>query len=363
MNKEFLGVKSALFVAFSIFMGLLFYDIFKNISLGILSLLGDLTLAILLSLIIFYLFEPIVSYLEMLGVSRGLSTILLFLLIAGISFALLVFFIPYLIEESKGLKHIDISRYMKEINKFADSLDKNIQILLPVKVKFNVGEKITQFIEIAGKNTLNLITSFIPQMIGLLITVPFFSFFFLRDSTNFKNWLLELVPNKYFETTLDIIYNINRQMGAFIRGKFLESFIVAVATFLVLLPTKIKYNVFLSLFSGLCNLIPYVGPIIGVIPVIVVGLADFSSINPLIYSILAYFIIVQGIVDNLIVIPLLIAKVADLHPFLVLISIIAGGKFMGVIGMFIGVPVASIIKIIVEEIYYYYKYQGIRIST
>ncbi len=341
--------KSILALALAIFVGLLLYQFALQIFTGFTALIGDLLLTLLLSLITYYIFDPVIARLEAVGLSRGIATLLVFLCISCVIVTGIVVVLPSFVEELKNLKQIDVSRYMHETVYLSERLQSSLDRFLPPGMQINISEKISRLTSGLMKSLMNATTAAVPQTLTLALTVPFFSFFFLRDAGEFKRWFMDFVPNRYFETVMDAIYNINRQTGMFIRGKFLESLIIAAATFVVLFPSGIKYNILLSLFAGLCNLIPYVGPVIGAVPIAIIGFADLDPTTVL-YVVGAYFIFVQVIVDNMLVIPFVIAKASDLHAFVVLVAIIAGGKFLGIIGMFIGVPVASVLKIIFEEV-------------
>jgi putative permease len=98
------------------------------------------------------------------------------------------------------------------------------------------------------------------------------------------------------------------------------------------------------------NLIPYVGPLIGMVPGILIALIELGMGPQFWWIVIVYFLIAQVIVDNCLLIPFLISRVSNLHPLWVITAIIMGGKLYGVVGMIIGVPIASIVKIAILEI-------------
>ncbi len=362
MNKKLFDIspRSIIPLAIAVFLGLFLFNFAVGLITGLSSLVRDMLLALILSVILYYILDPPVTWLESMGLGRGMATLLCLGTTYGLLIFLIVKFFPAFISELKNLQTIDVSRYVHEVIALVEKAQQYVSNFLPESSSVNISEKLSAWSASLTSAMINFITATIPQAIALSVTVPFFTFFFLRDADEFKKWVISFAPNRYFETTLDVVYNITVQTGLFIRGKLIESLIIAISTSMVLWYFGLKYNVLLSAFAGLSNLIPYLGPVVGAIPMAIVGLTDLGSYKEVLYLILAYFIFVQVIVDNLMVIPLLISRVSDLHPFVVLIAIIAGGKFLGIIGMFVGVPVVSILKIIFEEIYYYIRYKGLK---
>jgi putative permease len=162
-----------------------------------------------------------------------------------------------------------------------------------------------------------------------------------------------LTPNRYFEMVHDLFYLVSHQMAHFIRGRLLEAFIVGAVVTAGLSMTDIRYAPILGLVAGVTNLVPYIGPIVGMIPGILIALIDLGMGGQFWWIVIVYFLIAQVLVDNFILIPILISRVANLHPLWVILAIIMGGKLYGVLGMIIGVPVASIAKIAILEIRHY----------
>ena len=101
---------------------------------------------------------------------------------------------------------------------------------------------------------------------SLMILVPLFSFFFLRDGNRILRACVALTPNRHFEMAHDLSYLVTRQMGHFIRGRILEAFIIGLVVTVGLSVTDIRYAPILGFFAGITNLIPYIGPFVGMVP-------------------------------------------------------------------------------------------------
>jgi putative permease len=107
----------------------------------------------------------------------------------------------------------------------------------------------------------------------------------------------------------------------------------------------------LGFFALITNLIPYIGPIIGAVPAVVIALINHESGVNLMLLTGVYFI--AQLIDVIFIIPLVVAKIVDLHPVTVVIVIIIGSQVMGILGMMISIPVASVIKLVSNAVYHH----------
>jgi len=309
---------------------------------------SGLFLPLLLALIVTFLLDPLVRILER---GRLHKTWCIFVVFSVLSLLMLVFAMviaPHWDRMWVSLQG-DLPRYVSRAN----------QVTLDVLTRLLENFPFLQNLDLLSRSKVQaetIVSTFLAatpksaMRIGsLLVLVPFFTFFFLRDGRQMIRSLISLTPNRHFEMALDLMYTIGRQMAQFIRGRLLEALIVGLVVTLGLTLTDIRYAPFLGIFAGLTNLVPYIGPLIGMVPGLLVALVDLGLGGQFWWILVVYLVIAQVIVDNFILIPMLISKVANLHPIWVVIAVITGGKLYGIVGMIIGVPIFSIIKIAVIE--------------
>lgn len=189
--------------------------------------------------------------------------------------------------------------------------------------------------------------------LALLAIVPFAAFFFLKEGRRITRGLIELVPNAYFELCLNLIYQINGQIGGYLRGQMLETSIVALLSVIALTLIGLPNAIPIGVMAGLANMIPYLGPLIGIIAASVVALSTGGGGTLILYVIIAFAII--QFIDNMVVQPIIVAKSVDLHPMLVILVVSIGSQLMGIMGMLIAVPLTGILKVSGQTIY-----QGIK---
>ena len=165
-----------------------------------------------------------------------------------------------------------------------------------------------------------------------------------------KKAFIHLVPNRYFEMTLTVIHKIDQQLGWYLRGQFTEAFVVGLLSVVALWLLDVQYFIIIGIFAGLANMIPYVGPVAGAIPAIVVTGINGDKPIKILYIIVA-FVIVQ-LIDNVVVQPFVLSKSVHLHPLIIVFAVLIGGQFFGLLGMLLAVPVAGIIKVTSSELYH-----------
>jgi putative permease len=313
---------------------------------------ADVLLPLLLALIVTFLLEPLVTFIEREHISRTTSIFVVYLLVIGLPMLGWSWFFPPWPVMWESL-HTDIPRYTASLTAALKDLQANLQAQLPFLAAYDLPQRATKWAERLLADILVGAPKSAFRLGSLLMLVPLFTFFFLRDGHRLLRACIALAPNRYFEMAHDLSYLVSRQLAQFIRGRIIEALIVGLVVSVGLSFTDIRYAPLLGLFAGVTNLIPYIGPLVGMIPGILIALVDLGMGGQFWWIVTVYFLIAQVLVDNFILIPVLISRVSNLHPLWVFLAIIMGGKLYGVLGMIIGVPVASIIKIVILEIRHY----------
>lgn len=309
-----------------------------------------LFLPIVLSLIAAFLLDPAVQYFEKLNRNRTFSIFIVYIIVGIIITLVLRVIGPPNWRGMFQALQTDLPRYFGHANDYLNSQLTVIQEHLPIIKEFDFSAQLREL----SHSLISLILSETPRSamrIGsLMLIVPLFTFFFLRDSRKIMRGLISLTPNRHFEMSLDIYARVSWQLAHFIRGRILEALIIGLVIWAGLSLTDIHYTPILAVTAGITNLVPYIGPLIGMIPGLIIALVDLGMGGQFWWILCVYLLIAQVIVDNFILIPVLISRVSNLHPLLVILAIIMGGKLYGVLGMIIGVPIASILNIVIIEI-------------
>ena len=182
-----------------------------------------------------------------------------------------------------------------------------------------------------------------------VVIVPFVAFFFLKEGRRLTRTMIELVPNVYFELCLNLLHQINGQIGGYIRGQILATTVVSILAVSGLTLIEVKYALPLGVLAGLANMIPFLGPLIGFISASIVALATGGGIS-LVVKVGIVFLLIQ-LIDNVLIQPTVVAKSVEMHPLVVLFVVMVGSQLMGIVGMLIAVPLTGIIKVSSQTIY------------
>jgi predicted PurR-regulated permease PerM len=144
----------------------------------------------------------------------------------------------------------------------------------------------------------------------------------------------------------ETLSDINSIVSQFLRGQLLDTLIIAILSSIGLSLIGLDFALFIGCFAGICNIIPYFGPIISTVPAALVGLLTGGPSEAL----LAIFVLLAiQQVDSNIIYPRVVGSSTGLHPLFVLISVTVGGYYGGILGMIIAVPIAAIIKVFIMK--------------
>lgn len=309
--------------------------------------LREIITVLMISVIIAYLLEPFASILEGKGLSRSLATLIVFVftgIVVGIIFSAII---PPLIEQFERIQSAAASGRLDEL---MVNLEDKVKLMLPqnMGLKVNIKDSLSSLLSSVSGGAVDFALSLLSTL-SITIIIPVAVFFFIKDGHYMKKSFVQLIPNKYFEMVLTIIHKIDLQLGGYLRGLLIDAGVIAALASIALWTIGMPNFIIVGIFAGFANMIPYVGPLAGALGAIVVNFVATGSFD-LVLPIVVSFAIVQ-IVDNAVVQPLVISKNVAINPITIILAILIGGQFYGLIGMFIAVPAASIIKVTSIELY------------
>lgn len=310
--------------------------------------IDNLLVSSILAFVISYALGPTVSYLERQGVSRGLATTAVFVFV-GIGLALLSLWIfPYIGHSLSALQG-DMPRYIAGLGQFISEKETDLRSIAGPVSNFDLTSRVETKLTNWTQQFFEELPGTVKTFFTVMLLGPFLAFFMVKDGRRAMRSAMGLIPNNLFEAALSLLHQINFQIGQFVRARLLESVIVGLVTSIGLMMVSFPYAVILGLIAGIMNLIPYLGPILGAVPAFLIALVNgYSSLD---VALMASVYIVAQLIDAGLLIPVMVAKIVDLHPVTVFLVIIAGAQVMGILGMIISIPVASTVKVTVTTIY------------
>jgi len=336
----------------------------------LLPYISPVLIMLILAFIFTSIFLPVVDSLERKIRNRGLSVFL----IVGFSIVAFIWFIgSFMSNFGLQIKVFSEKLQKQEFSNSLITLWNKIQVMVPDSIINIIPESSDIITSLQGKlsnifqNILGLLST-TGNIVFILIMTLIFTVIVLVEYYSFKRSMVRFIPNRYFEIGLRLIYNVEQQVSKFLMGQLLAALTVALlSTFGLFILNQMGANltliIFIGIIAGFANLIPMVGPFVGMIPAILIAIMNnlgnnaamghylFGAIpSPFfIFDIILMFIIVQQI-DNNFVTPIVVGESTGLHPMIVMIALLIGGTLMGPLGMLFAVPAAGIIKVVIQEI-------------
>ena len=309
-----------------------------------------ISMPLLVAFVFSMILRPLIPLLKKIGVGKNLSIVFI-LLGLGIFFLYpIVRFGPVLSGEIERFQYYfpKIERVVKEkYYDFEEKLKEKLGIDLPEEVDniiLGPGSRIGDLKGIIFK-VPNVVTS----ILEWAFLLPLFLFFLLRDGAQIKRGFLKIVPNTLFEKTHYFVSQFNKQIGGYILAKFIEATIIGTIITVGFLLMDVRFALTLGFVGMVTNIIPYLGPILGMIPGVIVGFVDYGISPPLWGIVILYT--VANVIDLAFIFPILVSKIVNLHPVVVIVSVIIGSQYLGVLGMIVSIPCAASLKLLLEEIY------------
>jgi predicted PurR-regulated permease PerM len=313
-------------------------------------LLSDILIVFVISVLLSLIFDPFVSMIEKKGLSRLLSSLIIFAVFIFIIYLIFSFLVPSFIQQMKQLiEKVKVYLTYTQLRKIGTEVQKTI----PLIKSGDLQEKITNYISVQIENSFNYFSTLFSSLlstIAILVIVPFITFFLVKDNKKIIRGILNIVPNKYFEMSYYVIRKVTFQLSRYARAWIFDASFVGCAMGVGLYFIGIDNALPLGVIAGFGHLVPYFGPVIGGIPAILISLiqyGDFSRVPYIIFLVLATYAFDNGIVQ-----PYIFSKNLGIHPIIIILLIIAGGQLFGVIGMLLAIPTATVIKTFAKEIYF-----------
>jgi predicted PurR-regulated permease PerM len=318
----------------------------------------ELVLLLFFSTSLAYLLNPLVKMAESVMIRRQVA-------VTGIFIALIVGLLAtaYLLVPRLRIEVNTLTRnwpsFTQRLDSAIDAIEKEITTDYPAARRLFPDrearyDKLNAFIEHRTANLPNLV-SHLATIVLAGVLIPFFTYFLLRDSHRMIQFLVDRLPAAQIETSVAVWCGIDRIIGRYLRGVAMDGMVIGVAAASGLWVLGVNYPLLVGAFSGLANVVPLLGPILGGGVAILVALIQFQSLAPLGKVLMLYVAI--KLLDDVLIQPMTIGHSVHLHPPLLIASVFVGGHAFGVVGMIVAVPVFTVLqqttKLMLERRYYH----------
>lgn len=304
----------------------------------------EICLPLFIGILIAWLFDPFIKWLETKKIKRTFGAIITYLLIFLVIALVLITLIPLLIDQVREFAKI-IPNVFDTVKvwstDFFDSLESsNLIDFEKIKVEaFASLEKFaTNITTTMPQNILGFISSLFSGfgvfILGLIIG------FFLIVNFDSSSKLFNFVPKRFRDTTIELLDDVNGSLRSYVKGAVLDCSVIFVLSSLAFWLVGLKAPMLFGLFCGLTNIIPYAGPYIGGAPAVVVGLTQNPTIGILVLLSVA---IIQFLEGNFLQ-PIIMSKTTKLHPVTIMLGLLIFGYFLGIVGMLLSTPIIAALK-------------------
>ena len=323
-----------------------------------LYLIRSVIIYVLIAAVIALVGRPVVKFLrKRLKFGNTLAVIAVMLLFLGILLGVISLFIPLIAEQGNNLSLLDIGAF-----------ERNLQVLYKEATE-HFGRSFPPLDELIKKQELNLIqglqVGFIPKflnsVVGILsnlsiglFSVLFISFFFLKDSKLLQNIILLVVPDKQEKGMINSINKTKELLSRYFVGLLAQLSVLFLIYTITLLLVGIENALVIAFLCALFNLIPYLGPIIGGIIMILLTMtshlgSDFSTVILPDVGWVLLGVVIGQLIDNFFSQPIIFSSSVRSHPLEIFLVILIAGLLFGVVGMILAVPGYTVIKVVLKE--------------
>lgn len=343
-----------------------FREILNNI-INIIKAIFSIISPLIIGCIIAYLLYPLSKIIHLflakvLGpkYKTHLISILLTYFVVVLLFIVLIYSIYAMIggqisrNETLSVMFGTIGDYIKRYNELFDYINTKItQSGLSLNLKGYLSQAIQQvysYLSFSINSTVQLFTGIGNGILNSFIGI-FISFYLLKDFDFFKRLYLNsvslIMKESKFKNLNKTIFEINYIISRFIRGQLLDGLIVGIISSIGLSIIGLDFAILIGFTAGIANIIPYVGPLIGCIPAIIIGIL---SPNPIIALWAVIVLLAVQQLDGAVISPKVVGDSMGLHPIFIIMAITIGGSIAGIMGMLLSVPIAGIIKLFIMKI-------------
>lgn len=355
-SKRILRILLVLLIIGVIYLTIVLYNTLHigNLIKSLLSILSPLFIGIILA----WLFEPIINKLHDKKVNKKLASVFVFIMFLLLIVLIFILIIPTFREEINSLIN-SIPSFIKEItddfNKFFGFIEDKTGMEL-TELKESLNKYINNFALNISTSLPNSLINFITTIIsggakiifGIIIGL-YMSF----DFSETRKFIKSLIPSSHREDISLLVGRIDETLRNYIRGTLLVMLLLFILQAVLLGLIGLEAPLVFALFCAITDIIPYIGPWIGAIPVIIVGFLQ----GPVTGVLACVAVLLAQNIENYYLQPVVMGKTMKLHPVTIMLGLLIFEHFFGIIGMVLATPIISVLKVLLE--YFENKYHFI----
>ena len=307
----------------------------------------------IVALVLAYLMLPAVNWLERpvrirlrLGhAARPVAIIVVYLVAAGLLALFVSLVVPVVTSQFEALwgSRIELLDQLQNLlNQSLTWYRENV----PVQVQAQVDESLSRAsgtlaaaVQTGATRTFGVVTNTVSFILGTLV-IPFWMFYVLHDQSKAMDALHNMIPPRYWPDFRSLVRIIDTILGAYIRGQLLLCFSIGLMATIGLMMLGVRYSAVLGLIAGLTEFLPFIGPILGLVPAVIVATVQQPLLG--LWTLLLFLGIQQ--VENVLLAPRISGGSVRLHPAIIMVVLVMGNEVAGLWGMLIAVPLTAVVR-------------------
>jgi predicted PurR-regulated permease PerM len=308
--------------------------------------IGSVAVIVFGAIFFTYAIYPVVKRLNRY-VPLGWSIAIVYLGIGALAAFAFAFVVPALYDDVQSLAHATPSIVASLQAQLADPKNPLIARLPDPAREYlaKVPQQLVAFGERYGAEGASRVLNFLLSIFALVATVviiPVLSIYLMIEEKSLIAGFMRVVPEKWRPEAASVLRDLDAVLGGFIRGQILVGIVIGAFITVALLVLHVKYAVLIGVAGGIGDIIPYVGAFVGFVPAVILAFVNDGWQHALVVTIV--FIVIFQLEGHFIA-PKIVSDSVGLSPLTVIVAILIGGELLGVLGMFVAVPVAGILRV------------------
>ena len=314
-----------------------------------LYIIRDVLLLVFVALFLATLLNPAARALARYRIPKGVTVVFLYLVMFGLAILVVGLLLPLVIDQS--------SQILGSFGKSWVSLAGNIQSLKQFSTTYGLSANVqagVQSVEQQIGNAASGLVSTLENVFGGLaglVVVLVMAYYMVVQERAARDAFRNFVPEQYKVLASTVIRRVEEKIGQWLIGQMALCLVIGVLYFIGLSVIGIQSALILSIFGGFTELVPYLGPFLGAVPVVILALSD-SPFKALLACIV--IVIIQQ-AEGHIIVPKVMQKAVGINPLVSIIALLVGAKLFGIIGLLLAIPVATALTVAISELYQYRK--------
>ncbi len=297
----------------------------------------DIVAIVFVSLVLAAAIDPSITTLERRGIPRAVGIAIIYIALLALLSLIVILLVPLVADQLSQFTKAFPQLYAKGFSLFQTN----------TAVISGLQKGLDSLNAAAGQITKGLFTGVVGFFGGLfsLIGILVLTFYLTMEERGMKRLAVDMAPVNYRPYLNQLFRRIEDRLGLWLRGQLTLGLIIAIMTFIGLSLLNVKYALILALIAGVTELLPIIGPIIGAIPAVIVGLSQQPILG---LWVAGLYLAVQQLENHLIV-PKIMGRATGINPVIVIVALLVAAKLAGLIGVILAIPVVIMVTTFLED--------------